>query len=247
MSGTVRRIQMSICFFKSSTHIHHLLVEPTISERRTLRESIKLGMLSASNLIWRQTDLRKKYKSSKTWLIHFFCGKSMWLQNMHKAECCYICSPLKSIIRVSHLSIFPFLPGMLPLSFPELHILLSFLHLCRLHKKCHAFILLFWGFLKICLSGLLFIFASKAATELLLYSTPNLTPIYKIDIDDFLICIYWSLVLMRFKYLKKKGDEVCLNYVLVWLVGYNEVNNIWREFVLMQSATEHLIISWRHH
>ncbi len=171
----------------------------------------------------------------------FFSGKSMWLQNLYEVESCYIYSPLKSIIRVSHLSIFPFLPGMIPLSFPELHILPSFLHLCRLQiKSWHVFILSLKGFLKICLDNFLFFLQSRRWSSC--YSTPNLTPIYKIDIDDFLICIYWSLVLMRFKYLKKKGDEVCLNYVLIWLVWYNEVNNIWREKNVMQSATEHLNI-----
>ncbi len=166
MSGTVRRIQMSICFFKK-LYPHSSPAGRANDIRETDSSRVYQVRNAICNLIWRQTDLRKKYKSSKTWLILFFSGKSMWLQNMHKAECCYICSPLKSIIRVSHLSIFSFLPGMLPLSFPELQFLLSFLHLCRLHKKWHAFILSFWGFLKICLSGLLFIFASKAATEAL--------------------------------------------------------------------------------
>ncbi len=170
----------------------------------------------------------------------------MWLQNMHKAECCYICSPLKSIIRESHLSIFTFLPVCFP--YHSLNCIFYFhFYTSAGYIKKHGMLSYFRSEVFSRFVWITFYFASKAATELLLYSTPNLTPIYKIDIDDFLICIYWSLVLMRFKYLKKKGDEVCLNYVLVWLVGYNEVNNIWREFVLMQSATEHLIISWRHH
>lgn len=42
----VRGIQMSIRFFEGSSRTHHLLVEPMISERPALQESIKLGMLS---------------------------------------------------------------------------------------------------------------------------------------------------------------------------------------------------------